>query len=71
MGESNPRAGIPIGANAEQLGVTIELLLKRAQRGTIPAYKADGRWFIVLDGTESIVRPEWAGQDRSGQRRVR
>lgn len=57
------RAGVPIAEAAEQLGVTIGLLRKRAQRGTMPAYKVDGRWFVVLDTTEPIVQPNSSGQD--------
>lgn len=62
MGEPTP-AGVPIAEAAEQLGVTIELLRKRAQRGTMPAYKVDGRWFVVLDTTPPIVQPSGPGQD--------
>ncbi len=73
MSEPN-QAGVPIADAAEQLGVTIELLRKRAQRGTVPAYKVDGRWFVVLDTTTPIVLDTSPGQDvqdgtsRTGQR---
>jgi len=62
MSESIPQAGVPITEAAEQIGVTVELLRKRAQRGTIPAYKVDGRWFVVLDATAPIVQDIPAGQ---------
>ena len=57
------RVGVPIAEAAEELGVTVELLRKRAQRGTIPAYKVDGRWFVVLDKTEPIVQDTSPVQD--------
>ena len=41
--------GVPIAEAAERLGLGVELLRKRAQRGTLPAYKLDGKWFVVLD----------------------
>ena len=50
------QAGLPITEAAKHLGVTTELLRKRAQRGTIPAYKADGRWFVVLDQADDPVQ---------------
>ncbi len=40
--------GIPIREAAARLGITVESLRKRAQRGTITAYKVDGEWFIAL-----------------------
>ena len=52
MDNAAPQRGVPIADAAEQLGVTIELLRKRAQRKTIPAYKVDGRWYVVLDGVQ-------------------
>ena len=61
---SDPRGGIPIAEAAAQLGVTVELLRKRAQRKTIPAYKADGRWFIVVDAAlERDDLPDGTDQD--------
>lgn len=56
-------AGIPIADAAERLGVTVELLRKRAQRGTMPGYKVDGRWFVVPDGTASGGTDDRPGQD--------
>ena len=43
------RRGVPIAEAAARLGVGVELLRKRAQRGTMPARKVDGRWFVDLD----------------------
>lgn len=54
MDSSNPPGGVPLHEAAELLGVTVELLRKRAQRKTIPAYKADGRWYVVLDGIRDV-----------------
>ena len=68
MDGPDPRGGVPIAEAAQRLGVTIELLRKRAQRRTIPAYKADGRWFVVLDAEASVQdgTPE-RGQDRTSR----
>ena len=49
MDSNGDRGGVPLHEAAERLGVGVELLRKRAQRNTIPAYKQDGRWFVVLD----------------------
>ena len=48
--------GVPIAEAAERLGLGVELLRKRAQRGTLPAYKVDGKWFVVLDGVPGGVQ---------------
>ena len=44
-----PTGAIPIAEAAARLGVGVELLRKRAQRNTMPAYKLDGKWYVVLD----------------------
>ena len=41
---------------AERLGVSVELLRKRAQRNTMPAYKLDGKWYVVLDVDQDGVQ---------------
>ncbi len=68
MDSPDPRGGVPLHEAAELLGVTVELLRKRAQRNTVPAYKVDGRWYVVLDGTPSGLdaAPPGPVQDRTG-----
>ncbi len=51
-----PTGAIPIAAAAERLGVSVELLRKRAQRNTMPAYKVDGKWYVVLDVDQDGVQ---------------
>ncbi len=51
-----PGYGVPIAEAAARLGVGVELLRKRAQRGTIPAYKVDGKWFVDLDTDQDGVQ---------------
>ena len=51
-----PRRGIPIAVAAERLGVGVGLLRKRAQRGTMPARKVDGKWFVDLDVDQDGVQ---------------
>jgi hypothetical protein len=43
---------MPIADAAKHLGLTVEMLRKRAQRGTLPAYKVDGRWYIIVADAE-------------------
>jgi len=44
--------GVEIGEAARQLGLSVEALRKRLQRGRMRGRKgADGRWRVVLDGT--------------------
>ncbi len=54
MDTPDPRGGVPLHEAAEILGVTVELLRKRAQRKTVPAYKVDGRWYVVLEGSPTV-----------------
>ncbi len=58
---------MPLHEAAELLGVTVELLRKRAQRKTIPAYKVDGRWYVVLDEVPDVQDTTIPGpvQDRT------
>ncbi len=49
--------GVTIAEAARRLGLTIEAVRKRAQRGTLPAYKDDERWFIVLDDVRDGMAP--------------
>ncbi len=50
---------VDIGTAAIRMGVTTEAVRKRISRGTIPATKQDGRWYIVQDGIQDT------GQDAS------
>jgi hypothetical protein len=59
---SRPRAGqhgqgIPIGEAAGRLGLNVDAVRKRIRRGTLPAYKRDDRWYVVLDGVQDDVLP--------------
>ena len=51
-----PTGAIPIAEAAERLGVSVELLRKRAQRNRMPAYKVDGKWYVVLDVDQDGVQ---------------
>ena len=51
-----PTGAIPIADAAARLGVSVELLRKRAQRNTMPAYKVDGKWYVVLDVDQDGVQ---------------
>ncbi len=68
MDSPHPRGGVPLHEAAELLGVTVELLRKRAQRKTVPAYKVDGRWYVVLDGLRDVqdTTSSWPVRDRTG-----
>ncbi|MDP9471110.1 MAG: hypothetical protein M3Q71_10670 [Chloroflexota bacterium] len=68
MDSPDPRGGVPLHEAAELLGVTVELLRKRAQRKTVPAYKVDGRWYVVLDGLQDAQDTTSPGpvRDRTG-----
>jgi hypothetical protein len=65
MSADSPQSGMPIADAAKHLGVTVEMLRKRAQRGTLPAYKVDGRWFIVVSehDDQAPVQDETTVQD--------
>ena len=47
---------IDIGTAAIRMGVTPEAVRKRISRGTIPATKQDGRWYIIQDGIQDDVQ---------------
>jgi len=47
---------VDIGTAAVRMGVTPEAVRKRISRGTIPAAKQDGRWYIVEDGIQAAVQ---------------
>ena len=50
--------GVPLADAADQLGISIDLLRKRAQRGKVAAYKQDRKWFVVLPQPDSVSRNE-------------
>jgi len=47
---------VDIGTAATRLGITPEAVRKRIGRGTIPATKQDGLWYVVLDGVQDAGR---------------
>lgn len=57
----NVQDGVDIKTAAEQLELSEEAVRKRIKRGTLEAYKVDGRWFIRLDKLPDSV------QDTSSQ----
>lgn len=57
----NVQDGVDIKTAAEQLELSEEAVRKRIKRGTLEAYKVDGRWFIRLDKLPDNV------QDTSSQ----
>jgi len=48
---------VPIGEAAERLGLNVDAVRKRIKRGTLPAYKEDDRWFVVLPAGQTGVLP--------------
>lgn len=53
--------GVDVKTAAAQLGLSEEAIRKRIKRGTLDAYKVDGKWFIRLDKLPDSV------QDTSSQ----
>ena len=43
---------VDIPTAAGRMGITPEAVRKRIARGTLPATKQDGRWYVVLDGQD-------------------
>jgi len=54
---------VPLAEAARRLGITITACRKRVARGSLPAVKLDGHWFIDLDGV-GTSRPVDAGSPR-------
>lgn len=50
--DTDKNSGVPLVEAARRLGLTVDGVRKRIQRGTITAYKREDRWFIVLDGNK-------------------
>jgi transposase len=50
---SHDLAGVPISEAAARLGVSENAVRKRIRRKSLPAYKVDDRWYVVLDGLAS------------------
>ena len=42
------RGGVPLAEAAARLGLSVEATRKRAQRGTLPAYKLEEHWYVLL-----------------------
>ncbi len=40
---------VPINEAAQRLGISLDVARKRVKRGTLPAEKIDGRWYVELD----------------------
>jgi len=53
---------IDIGTAAVRMGVTPEAVRKRISRGTIPATKQDGRWYIVQDAVQDASSTSGVGR---------
>jgi transposase len=50
---SRDLAGVPISEAAVRLGMSENAVRKRIRRKSLPAYKVDDRWYVVLDGLAS------------------
>ena len=46
---------VPINEAAQRLGISLDVARKRVKRGTLPAEKVDGRWYVELDGLDSAL----------------
>jgi len=56
--------GTPLVDAATILGTTPAALRKRLQRGSVPGYKRDGQWFVLVDATLPTGSPRVGhGQD--------
>jgi len=53
---------VDISTAAVRMGLTAEAVRKRIARGTLPATKQDGRWYVVLDGRDSLDSTSWTGR---------
>ncbi len=49
------RRGVPVAEAAKLLGLNYEAVRKRIKRGTLPAYKQDDRWYVLLDVQRDTV----------------
>lgn len=45
---NNELNGVPLREAAERLGLTVDAVRMRIKRKSIQAYKADGRWYVVV-----------------------
>ncbi len=54
--------GIPIAEAARLLGLSQEAVRKRLLRATLPGYKQDEHWYVLLDGPHAAPghRPDIA-----------
>jgi excisionase family DNA binding protein len=46
---------------AELLGTTADALRKRIERGTLPAHKFEGRWYIEVAVLDRLIRESQSG----------
>ena len=53
---------VDIPTAAGRMGITPEAVRKRIARGTLPATKQDGRWYVVLDGQDGQGPASWTGR---------
>ena len=53
---------VDITTAAGRMGITPEAVRKRIARGTLPATKQDGRWYVVLDGQDGQGPASWTGR---------
>lgn len=63
--------GTPLADAAALMGTSVAALRKRLQRGSVPGYKRDGQWYVLVDtahiaGSPRAPHGQAAGQD-SGQ----
>jgi transposase len=60
-------AGVPISEAAVRLGVSENAVRKRIRRKSLPAYKVDDRWYVVLDDLASYQATDQATARSVGQ----
>jgi len=53
---------VDIGTAATRMGITPEAVRKRIARGTLPATKQEGRWYVTPDASNGH-HPQDTGQD--------
>jgi len=56
--QDSPPQGVTVSTAAGQLGITVDAVRKRIQRGTLEIYRVDKRVYVVLDAvTDSPENP--------------
>lgn len=56
--------GLPIAEAAARLGISPAALRKRIKRGSVRAYKVDGKWYAILPGGVDADRDAGSTRDR-------